>query len=103
MIINIKIGESACGILVERDCFTPIIYGINKKEGSANFGKPTEDRLGYFAGVNSFAYAVNKLIQATLADDTDKVTLQEFARRVEVATASVLEQLQDWNKLKKLV
>lgn len=48
MIINITIGKTACAIEVNKDCYIPIIYGINTKEGSPNYGKPTETQLGFW-------------------------------------------------------
>lgn len=91
MRIEIKLNDKNYAIDVETNQYIPVKFSTNQDEKSANFGKVTEQQLGYFTKLPN---AAARLCREEIWQSDDIVSLKEFAYRVETINRQLIEQLE---------
>lgn len=82
MRIAIKFAKADYAIDVTDESYNVIKFGKVEDEKSKNYGNTKETTLGYCV---SMASALNTIIRNGFASNDEVVSLQEYARRIEMA------------------
>jgi hypothetical protein len=89
MRIEIELNQHQYAIDIDGANYTAIAYKVNQDKESKNYGKQTENTLGY---CTTLANAALKLLREEIAIDDSTVSLSQFVAKYEALTNEIKEQ-----------